>query len=944
MLGLISGALRARRPQALVMALLTAITVIAALAAGWGAATAEHTATRQRIDAAGETQRTLGVRGPVDLGPSQGSTLERFRQLVSGDVLTSANTERMITGVRLAGGLHAGDRKQSVELRVLDDVCRNVTLTAGSCPAADGEVMLGADLARQLGVGPGAEVRHEAGLTAAPVELTVTGVFQAADPTGWYWSDQSGPAAFTTLGTIARAKVSVVATVDALLRPEAFDAPEELSAELVHLQGAFPQVYSGAPALAAALATDRRATLRGIRIAELQVLLFGALAIAVAAAYAAAERRGDAARLAIRGLPRWRALAATAGQSLIPLAAGAAVPLAVAYGLGQRPPIELWVLLGAAVVIVVAADWAATQRRVADLLRVVLPRRPLAAATVEVCALALAVAAFFQVATEPAADVRRDTGFGLSQAAPLLLAVGVGVLATRALLAAAGLAGRNALASGRVAGGIAGLTLGRRRTAYRIVPVLAAATCVAALAAQDWAGAAAARSERAAVELGADRVLRVAPVAPPRLLAAVRAADPSGREAMAVVVTGAAGSAPVVAVDSARFAAVTGQPAEDLRGTAPEALEFGGTALTLTAGGEGSVIRVVLSVAATGEQVVAEFGPVDPQPSARTVAVPPCDRGCRVDAIEADHGPVELRELTAGGRAVVDAGAFGDPARWRTTLGQAVSGIQVDQSGGGLRLLDAAPMSTSPIDSRLYAVNTPVPLPALVSGAALPAHEDPVVMIFGATVPLAPRPVATVPRGGTEGIVVDLDYAQRIAAAAGRAGGSGDRPEVWLGPAATDRTVERLRAAGLTVVGDDTVAKATGRAGRLAPALILLGGLAGAAAILLLGGVTAAVVAAVDRRQRAAERLALRRQGVGRAALRTAGRWSALAPVLVGVPVGLLAAVALRLLAPPPVRPFTDRWPVTEPAVQPLALGVVAVLALAVFAAVALSGRGEERP
>ncbi|MET7397718.1 hypothetical protein ABZS66_29945, partial [Dactylosporangium sp. NPDC005572] len=451
MLGLIFAALRARRPQALVMALLAAITVSAALAAGWGASTAERTATRERISAAGEAQRSLGVHGPVDLGTSPGPTLERFRQLVSGNALTSDNTERMITGVRLAGGLHAGDRKQAVELRVLDEVCRNVTLTAGSCPSADGEVMLGADLARQLAVGPGAKVRHDAGLTATPVELTVTGVFQVADPTGWYWSDQGGLAAYTTLGTIAQAKVSVIATVDALLRPAAFDAPEELSAELIRLQAAFPQVYSGAPALAAALATDRRATLRGIRIAELQVLLFGALALAVAAAYAAAERRGDAARLAIRGLPRWRALAATAGQSLIPLAAGAAVPLAVAYALRQRPPVELWVLLGAAAVIVVVADWTATQRRVADLLRVVLPRRPLAAATVEVCALALAVAAFFQVATEPAADVRRDTGFGLSQAAPLLLAVGAGVLATRALLAGAGLAGRNALAAGRVA-------------------------------------------------------------------------------------------------------------------------------------------------------------------------------------------------------------------------------------------------------------------------------------------------------------------------------------------------------------------------------------------------------------------------------------------------------------------------------------------------------------
>ncbi|WP_344407652.1 hypothetical protein, partial [Dactylosporangium fulvum] len=67
--------------------------------------------------------------------------------------------------------------------------------------------------------------------------------------------------------------------------------------------------------------------------------------------------------------------------------------------------------------------------------------------------------------------------------------------------------------------------------------------------------------------------------------------------------------------------------------------------------------------------------------------------------------------------------------------------------------------------------------------------------------------------------------------------------------------------------------------------------------------------------------------------------WAPVAPLLVVVPIGLLAAVVLRLLAPPPVRPFTDRWPVTEPAVQALALLAAGVAALAVFGTVALLRR-----
>src|SRR5262249_52412169 len=150
----------------------------------------------------------------------------------------------------------------------------------------------------------------------------------------------------TTTTTVAAAKATVTVTYDALLRPEAFDDADALGAALDRVRAAQFDVSSGAPALAAAIAADRRAVRRGLGLAEAQILLFGALAVAVAAAYAAQERRADAARMAIRGLPRWRIRAATAGQSLLPLAAGAA----------WSPR-----LFAAGAAIVAAADWSATR-------------------------------------------------------------------------------------------------------------------------------------------------------------------------------------------------------------------------------------------------------------------------------------------------------------------------------------------------------------------------------------------------------------------------------------------------------------------------------------------------------------------------------------------------------------------------------------------------------
>lgn len=939
MLGLIVAALRARRAAAVVMFVLAAVTMGAAVAAGAVAGRAERAAVTARVAAATPAERTLSVRGAVSLGTRPDDIVGRFRSMITG-----VAADRTMLGVRYSGVLRAGSLRLAAELRAVDGFCGNATVLQGRCPEDDGEIVLGPDVARQLGLTVGAELLQDGGSGTAQVPLTLVGLFEPAEPLGWFWSGLDGIAAYTTRGTVAKPGGTAVATYDALLPEEAFDDPAALDATIARLRAGSFEVVSGAPALAATVAADRHGVRRGLLLVELQVLLCGGLAIAVAAAYAAQERRADAARMAIRGLPPWRILAGTAGQSLLPLLAGAAWAVAV------RP--ALWPALAAGVLLVLAAEWPATRAGVPALLRVVQPRRPLVAATLEVCVLALGAAAVFQLAAEPAANVRRDTGLGLGQAAPLLIALAAGVLATRALLTAAGLAGRTALAGGRVGGALAGLTLGRRRTAYRIVPVLAAATCVLAVAAQDWAGAAGARTQRAAVEVGADRILRIAPVDRERLLTAVRAADPGGRNAMAVAIGGGS-RIPVIAVDGTRLRAVTGTDLPSLRGEAPAPLTFTGSTLSLRTVSAGSTVTLLL--AGDAERVTAVFRPPgappagpepgaaeDPRESTVDVAVPRCAGGCRLVAVEVNRGPVDLLELRADGKVAVDGATFGDPARWRTTLGRAVSTVLAGHRDGRLRLQDADPPSERPRDNRLYVVDTPVPLPAVVAGDPdlTDDYDLPRVRLFGADVPVTPHVVASVPRGGAGGVLVDLEYAAHIAGpSGGPAAGAAERLEVWLGPAAPADLPDRLRAAGLTVIGGDSAAAAATRAGRLAPAVTLLAGLAGGAIALLLGAVTAAVVAAVDRRQRGAELAALRRQGLPAATARTVGRWTSAAPVLVAVPVGLAAAVLLRLLAPAPVRPFADRWPLPVAPVQWLAVLATAVVVLAVLLPPALWSR-----
>jgi hypothetical protein len=594
-----------------------------------------------------------------------------------------------------------------------------------------------------------------------------------------------------------------------------------------------------------------------------------------------------------------------------------------------------------------AADWRATRTPVERLLHAVPPRPPrLAVAVLDVCVLALAVASAYQ-------GIVTDAPAGLPLLAPALLALATAIVAARLLLPAVVSAGRSALAGGRLAAGLAALLLARRAAAYRVVPLLAAGGCLFAVAAVDWSDGVAARHTRAEIEVGADRVLTVASGDRERLLSAVRAADPDGSAAMAVVVSADTSGVPVLAVDSTRLRSVsrvaTAFDVARLRPPTPAPITFTGESLTLSSSvpataSEPVTVQLTFVVAGTGERTSVRFGPL---PGAATAAVPRCRAGCRIVAVELLTGEsVTLRELSSGGRPVIAPAQFADPVRWRTALGDVATTVSPAQVDGAL-LLQQVPSRriAAPTDGKVYVVDAPVPLPAAVAGG-LPepeVHGTGLVSPFGElAVQIDAIDVPLLPRVGGRGLVVDLEYAQRVAGATPRE----EVQQVWLAAGAPADVVERLRAAGLTVLAEDSVAGADARQSRYGPAAALRFTLAAGVVNLVVAGLALAVVATVQRRVRTDELMALRQQGVPAPALRRAGRWAALAPAAMGVVVAVCTAIAARMVASSPVPAFTDGWPDPPDAVGAAALALVvaaAVIALAFCAVALLSGRVTER-
>ncbi|HEY8472310.1 MAG TPA: FtsX-like permease family protein [Natronosporangium sp.] len=1004
MIALVLAQLAARWGQAVTLFALSLAATVATVGVPAYVDTVDQAAVRNELANASPAERILALPS-IQAGPGEASgRIDPYdaarAQLPLLEPVTTVQ-------IRVRGLRADAPAAESHLLIARDGFCQRVVYRSGRCPVGNRELALPQDLAEFAELAPGAVLRltpvvaTDFGLQPDGPEATwtVVGVFDPIDPADPYWRTGqdplglfSNPSVFTTRTAIeTTVHQAEIVHLDAVLPDGRLTADQvpELRAQLERTEQRVREedptggpITTGLPRLLDRISGhgDQARALLPIAAAPLVALCWFVVYLAVG--HAAAARRHEFGIVALRGARLWTRAAAIATECLLPVLAAAPIGLLAANLLvdlvgpgtaAAQVDAGQWRSAGLAAAGTALAALLAVRREVAapvaQLLRRVPPRRRAAVATAEVIVVVLAIVAVVEL---HGLDGELS---GVMVAAPAAVMLAVAVVAARAVRPISTLAGRWALRRGWLGPSLAALALARRPGATRLVIVLALVLGLLGFALTSAEVAAAGRAAEARRALGAVRVLDVEDVERGRLLQAVRAADPSGRYAMAVVIaSGRSEDPPVVAVDATRLAEVALWPAqtgagcepdqprcrgtdpaavaEALRPPAPEPVvvrngelvaELGLSELTP----ERTVILSLLLSPPAGIPQVVSFGPVGSDQSTYRAEVTGCPDGCRLTgvAIASNQLPpdegigeapsridVRLRGLSQAGAPVGPTGWLADQRRWRQPergrIGEfaqvAVGEAGVSFAQNGVEVGVSYPA---------LAVDVPYPLPVAVAGD-LPDGEL-VTSIDHQLIRVAPQVrLAGVPGAGAHGVLMDLEYADRLATDPGIA----SQPQVWLAPDAPPQVIDALHAQGLVVSDDRTLADVQAAGEGSGAALALRYFLLAAGLAVLVGLVALGLVVTVDRRtwRRALRRL--RAHGLAERTVSAADLWSYGGVVLVGAVTGLLAAGAawvatgarLPLGVDETVLEFRPEWR----AVAPVWLVVVALLlAAAVVAA-----------
>ena len=934
-----------RRGQAVTLALLAMFGVSAAVAAPAYLRAADRAVAAGQVDTSPATDRALTIN---EFQPDR-------REEKQPDPAQRSETSLAETGGALVD-LPKFDYVYAAEFPILgievnaqhpprfvyrQDVCAHLTVTAGRCLIGEADVVIGEQTARRKGIAVGDSVTltytvYDGRLDVrsyvpdgVPKQFLVVGTYRVPDPGDVYWGtsryfaasgDQLGEPAFGGAASLTAMDHGTTAvSLDGVAGPGALDVDRlpELRARLAALRAYLTQhpritLQTRIPDLLDRIDAGRAAAHLIVPVLAVALVLLSCATIFLAVGYGTEGRRPELAVVALRGArwgQRWwlatgenlvAIVAGTlagcvAGQVLVNVVAAVRFPRvgadASVASLRYAP-----VVLLAAVLTALLAEHRQLVSPVTELLRRV-PRVPGQAGAV---ALAATVAALAVVA---GVQLRITGGnlTGVGTFAAALITAALAQLAARALLPAATRFARRALGRGRLGVALAGFQLSRRPGAARLFALLIAAVAIVAYAAGAIDVAERGRDVQAALGTGADRVLAVSPVGSQQLLAAVRAADPGGTYAMAVVKLPVDRTRPAgLAVDTTRLAAVASWPADGpdpvaaaqlLRPAAPAEAGIAGpdVSLDITATGLQAnklvSIGVVLSSPAGLGDAVVSLGGVRAGRHTYGQHVPVCRQGCLLKAIRVSEGD---GTLNVTGRLIVHAvnpaaaPAFRlDSRHWRATEGGTVAAAP-----DGL-LIDLAVLNGLPSAMLLQPADTPYPLPVAVSGRA---SVSAVTGLDGRSVPATPAVrLSAVPGVGVSATLVDLEYADRLATDVEPTGAA----QVWLSANAPPGIIASLQAHGLDILSDTRTAEVHRGLDEQGPALALgFYAIVGCLALALAAGALI-LAATVDRTRRVEDLSALRCQGLHRGALRQAALWTY--PVLVAAAV--LAGLAIALFA-----------------------------------------------
>lgn len=999
MVSLVFSALLARRAQTLALFALTILAALGGCAAPWFQGWAHESVASADIAAAPLTQRLVTVSGPAHWTPGSPQPVEHLRDVVGaafpvdgGQVVVTMDTLAQVGPAATPRTATAPNRPLiNVDLAYRDDVCAHLTLT-GACPSGPDQAVLSRRVAGQLGVAVGDRVTFGAVQLPHLTTYTISGLYNVADLLSPYWAGASADPAtgrppLDQSAFVTEAAILASGGADGfdlgyhlVLPPAAFaDSGTRLQALLAAAHARLSSTLSigtSSDVLIAQIRKDQSLVRTGVDTAALQLVLLCWFALYLAVRYTSDARRPDIGLLRLRGANGWRVWGLTALQSAVPMVVGAAVGWALGLAVagviaGQWPglagPALVQSLLVAAavgvgaLVVSLAAETRALRSSVTTLMRRVPTRGGGWRTGVgDLVIGVLAAAGVYQ----GYADLHAGGGAsGLALLAPALVGLAVALVVARALPWVVVWSGTAALRAGRTGTALSALHVARRPGTQRVFAVLAVAVSVLSTTLFFWQTATTSWDRRAAVDVGAARVLTVQAANTSMLLAAVRAADPEGRYAMAVA-RGAPDSGDLeLAVDTTRLAAVAKLPAELglpdaatlvrlLRPVTPAPFRLTDGAVTLDATGppDGAPVRLVLRlVSPDGVWHDLTFPTIAAGRHTYTGTVTGCPHGCRLAAVKpitlSTTASIELFGLSQSG-PVVTAQQFADISRWRPATEPGLVGSLISTNQGGLTLsvYNGQLTSFSTLDPTVYVADAPTPIPVVAIGTPPAALSQPGESRLAAlgTEHLSYTVVASatvLPRLGAAGVLMDLEYAQLDNTGPTETVGM----EVWLAADTPASVVAALRSGGLQILGDDSIAAATGRLRGQGPGVALRFELFAAIVLLFVAAGTIVVSSTVERQPRVQELTALRAQGLSEATMRRATY--AATGLLAGtaIAVGLLAAVIAQSVVATSLPVFADSWSLLPVREGPWRLPLLLALGSALIVLGGAAGYGAAR-
>lgn len=894
-------------------------------------------------------------------------------------------------------------QNQSSMLAWRTDVCAHLQLTSGSCPSRPGEVLVSGDLAGKQHWHPGSQF-SVAGQRLRVIGIylpqATTDRYWGLYGDNYFPSlaplaPSGGPtddALFTVRRTLLTGTLAANARGGAALADLPLRIGEVRRADVPALQQDVPTIVGQLQRVSGIGASTAIPTVLGqaegsyaamrlpVLLVVAQLLLLCWLVLFFVVAGAVDARGGEIALAKVRGLPPLRTLTFGLAETLL------LVALAVPVGLGAgyagtlllvhlalwpgTPTVLTWLGVAAAavaaagaMVAAVVAAWRTMTRPVLEQWRRAGRLGRARAWVFDAVVLALAVAGLVELLNSGVGAGGTDP---VALLAPGLLVLAVALIGSR-LVPVTGRAGFVLTRHRGTAAYLAFRQLARRPGGARLVLVLAVAFGLAAFAVSAVTVAAANTRTVAGAQVGAGGVLTVVPPPGTDLQALVHRADPT-----ATVVEGyydlSGGHTQTLGVDPAAFAAVAAWPAgtrrtpaqlhRALHPAAPDPIVLAGTrvrvALTVDRLTTSAPVALQADVqpARGGAFAPVTLGRLPTQGEVQLVGdLPACGSGgcvlrdLHVVSAGAQTTPVAgtlvfrgVGQLVYGSWQQVPAG-FGAAGHWQSAdHGTYTPPDLLRVAGGTLVFTVNAPQDVVP---GIDAVDTPVPLPALVtSGVAARASGGTVDVtgLDGKTLTVHPVGVAPVLPGYLgPSVIIDRTYALR----AGEGLAATGQLQVWVAPGHVTSTVAALHRAGVTVSDVATSAAVVKTLSQQGPLLALVLFLAGAAAAALLTAGGVAVNLWLTGRRRGYEIAALRAVGLRTRTLYAALLIEQMTLVLVAALLGVGAGIAAAYLALPNVPEFTTSPPAAllhyHPPTLTLALLVAGTLALLGVAVAAVS-------